>query len=216
MPRLLSFVRLSLFVLLVAPPLLAQPVLLGVKAGSSRSTMQSTSGGVASTPWGSRSDPSAGISAAVRVRGPLSVQVEGLYARRGWADGSESNLRLDYLEMPVLLRLAPEARRAVIPVVLLGVAPSTEVSCGGLRQPPMPTGFTRNNAAAQPMDCSSERQRQRDLGLVGSIGVDVPLRSMAITTELRHTRGTRDLTPLYSSVQRNRSMAVLVGVRMLR
>lgn len=202
--------------LFVAPPLVAQPVLVGVKAGSSWSTMQSTSGGVASTPWGSRSDASAGISAALHVRGPLSVQVEGLYARRGWADGAESNLRLDYLEMPVLLRLAPEARRAVIPVVLLGVAPSTEVSCGGMRQPPLPTDFSQNNALPQPIQCNDERQRRRDLGLVGSIGVDVPLRTMAITTELRHTRGTRDLTPLYSSVQRNRSMALLVGVRMLR
>ncbi len=195
-------------------PLRAQEIVYGIKAGASQADLLTVNRRTRdmSAPWDSRTDATVGVTVAIGARRLAALQLEALFARKGWRHvQSASELRLDYVEMPILLRLAPTRARDITPVMLLGVAPSAELSCGGRSRPPT-IGF--GPAPLQPIDCNEQRQRRYDVGLVGAVGADVSLGSVALTTELRYTHGVRDLSPASPFAEvRHRSMSVLVGVR---
>jgi hypothetical protein len=120
-------------------------------------------------------------------------------------------MRLNYLEIPLLVRLAASARHPIRPVVLLGAAPAFELSCSGRTRPP---SIPENPAPVGPLNCADYRTTRSDLGLVGALGAEWRLASITWTVEARYTHGIGDLTAEWNYVSTsNRSLALLVGIR---
>lgn len=202
---------LPALLLLASTPLSAQGPTLGVKFGASEARQQfSGSGGYESrTP--ARTAPTVSLTAAMPVRGPVGIQLEASYAPKGHSYPNGSTLNSDYLEIPLLLRVSAARARAVMPVVLLGVAPAFELSCGG---EVLPATVGRRNPSLQPRDCNFDRQTRYDFGYIGALGMDVPMRRGVFTAEVRYAHGAQNLVPRFQFVRVfNRSVSLLFGVR---
>ncbi len=203
---------LSTLLVLAATRLAAQGPTIGIKLGASeaRQHFSGSSGSTSRTP--ARTAPTVSLTAALPVRGPVGIQLEAAYAPKGHAYPSGANLKSDYLEIPLLLRLSPTRARAILPVALLGVAPAFELSCGG--QTFLATVGPGPGPPPQPRDCNFDRQTRYDFGYIGALGLDVPMRRGVFTAEVRYTHGAQNLVPRFEFVRVfNRSVAVLFGVR---
>jgi hypothetical protein len=203
-------VLLPALLLLASTTLLAQGPAIGIKVGASGARQQfSSSFSTDRTP--ARTAPTVSLAGSVPVRGPVALQLEAAYAPKGHTYPGGVTLNSDYLEVPLLLRVAPTRSRAVLPVALLGVAPAFELSCSGLTRPPTPGGTP---IPLRPRDCNQDRQTRYDFSYIGAVGVDVPMRRGVFTAEVRYTHGVQNLLPRLQFVRGfNRSLSVLVGVR---
>lgn len=171
----------------------AQALSLGVRAGPSRSHL---AGGAA----GNRRDGfTLGIAARRHLIGQVAVQVEALYSQKGWSAG-QSGLLLDYLEVPVLLRLsAPHWGPGVIVSALAGVSLATEVGC------------TWHRAVGSP-DCGGARDSRTDVGFVASLELEHRFSRGQGSFELRYVQGATNLSPTPTAIPiRNRSIVLLFG-----
>jgi len=190
--------------------LAGQSVTFGVKAGPNSSRQVGWCCGE-SNPFDSRTGLTGGVTASVHIRGPLAFQTELLYAGKGVRGIDVFQMRLHYLEIPLLLRLAPSARHSIRPVVLLGAAPAFELSCTGRTRPP---SIPESPAPVVPLNCSAYRTTASDVGLVGAFGAELRLASLTWTAEARYTHGIGDLTAEWNYVRTtNRSLALLFGIR---
>lgn len=196
--------------LLAATTLSAQRPTIGIKVGASEARQQFSST-LSTNRTPARTAPTVSLTAAVPVRGPIGLQLETAYAPRGHAYPSGVTLNSNYLEIPLLLRVAPTSVRSALPVALLGVAPAFELSCdGATRHATVGSGPN----PLRPRDCAYDRQTRYDFSYIGAIGIDVPVRRGAFTAEVRYTHGVQNLLTQFEFVRGfNRSVAVLFGVR---
>ena len=165
--------------------------------------------------WRSRVSPTFGAILRLRIRNALSIQFEGFYAKKGADFGdSASGLRIDYLEMPVLLRLASRTDTSGTGIaVLLGFALSREVGCrlryytgSNVASAMEATGFVANH------DCIERRSDAIDYGVVGAVELEGLLPLGRISVELRYTYGLANVASEFSGwAVRNRSVALLFG-----
>lgn len=198
-----------LSLLFTSQALFAQELSVGVKVGPNAARQVGWCCGE-SNPFDSRLGLTGGATGTIGLVGPIGLQVELLYAGKGMRGSPAFQLRLNYLEAPVLMRVMPARRQAVRPVILLGVAPAFELSCTARALPPEPASA----GPTEPVDCGDYRATKVDLGLVGGIGADVRVRGVVWTAEARYTYGIRDLTPQWDFVRTtNRSLAFLLGIR---
>ncbi len=202
---------LAWLALLLAQPLAAQGPTIGLKVGASQSSRAVRFGGMGTERSPAREAPTISLAAAFPLRGPVGLQVELAHVSKGETFPGGSLLRSNYLEVPLLLRVRPTGARALLPVALLGIAPAYELSCNGLATLPT-VGFSQ--PVVRERDCSGDRHTRYDFGLVGGIGVELPMRRAAFTAEVRYTHGLQDLYPRFEFVRGyNRSLSVLFGVR---
>lgn len=200
---------------LVAPLALgAQELSFELKSGANRASHHDFCCGDPN-PFGTRLGLLAGAAASVHVWGPVSLQTEALYSQKGVSGPGVFEMNMDYLETPILLRIADRSERAVRPVALVGVAPAFEMSCSGRTQP---FYLADGPPPPEPLDCNERRSRQTDLGLVAALGTEVRIsQRTAWTAELRYTHGVNDLVPQSTFVRTtNRSLTVLFGLRAMR
>lgn len=135
----------------------------------------------------------------------LALETDLLFVEKGMRDpGSE--LRIEYLELPVLLRFGvPLSDQRLRVFVHGGPAPAAEISCSArviFGQPP--TGF--------PEDCKRWRETKRDLGWVSGVGVLLRQPAYQVSFSWRHTEGLRDLARRERFMERfNDSRAFFVG-----
>ncbi|GLC24485.1 porin family protein [Roseisolibacter agri] len=131
--RTLLAATVTLSATLVAP-IAAQPVArpaprLGVLAGASIATLS----GDPVDEWGNRTGFVAGAALTVPLTSVVSFQPEVLFAQKGAAlseDGFTATFKLDYVEVPLLLRVdMPTTGSAVRPHLFAGPALAFKASC---------------------------------------------------------------------------------------
>ena len=132
-----------------------------------------------------------------------ALELEALYAEKGFTEGSGYQMHLGYVEIPILIRAKlPLVLGTVRPVLHAGVAPAQEVLCSGRTSgiflafgPPRPPVF-------EPLDCSHNRTRLWDVGAMGGAGFSFDLGEVSATVETRYSAG---LVNLYPNSQGHRS-----------
>jgi hypothetical protein len=191
----------------------AQPFFIGVRAGQSHSRQMVRFGSSClqrfcssnpMIPTGRRpSSPVSGISTTLELHELVAIESDLAFVERGMRDGI-NDLRLEYVELPVLLRLAvPITLKGPHVFVHTGFAPAREVSCWASRL---------QQQATIADDCDIWRGPHVDLGIVIGAGLLLRRPMYQITASYRRTSGRRNLAPDPTSQERfNRSSAVLLG-----
>jgi hypothetical protein len=132
---------------------------------------------------------SAGAFGRLALTPWLAVQADVVYAQKGARWYSSYEMRLDYLEAPLTVRLAsPVPLFGARPYLYSGVAPSVELRCGGYTTPPSILSVYPGPAPVA-LDCLSQRQRYTDRGTVLGGGVSLQRGRNEVALELRRVRG---------------------------
>ncbi len=191
---------------------------VGLKGGLSVSTLH---GDLPTDPFvrnGSRLGFGGGVSLTIGLEGPVSLQPEILFAAKGTSlgtieltDGSGNPIgtadvveTLDYLEIPLLVRLALPAAGPASPYLVAGPA-------GGVRLS-QKLALTGAGSGSTDLDVA----KSTDLGLALGGGLEMGRGRIRWSLETRYTLG---LTPAtedsYSDNARNGDLLVMAGVAIL-
>ena len=192
-------VRLRSAVLLLALALsassLAAQVQLGIKGGASFGNISNK--GVLPGDLETRTGFAAGISLGLGAS-LVGVGAEALYAQRGLKSDGTGDVKLDYLDVPVYLKVQVVAP-GVSPFGYIGPQVSFEVNC-----------------ANEDLDCSETGRSTTDYA--GVIGAGVKFGSgggAALTAEARYIYGLKDLeldTITSDESFKTRSFLILAGL----
>jgi hypothetical protein len=141
--------------------------------------------------------------------GPLAIQPEVLYVRMGGRDvidGSGSEFRFDYIQVPLLLKLK------IIPL-----GPMSPFICAGgygsylfrAREVTLVDGVV----VGDPADLG-ENYEKYDYGVVGGGGLKFKLPGISISIEGRYNYGLKNILtdPGPGESFKNRSMMALIGI----
>lgn len=164
---------------------------IGIKGGLSYGDVSNS--GV--FPGGARTRAGIAIGVAMLSGGPIGVGIEALYAQRGITGGSGNSRELDYIDIPVYLRVGmtvPEIQ----PFAYLGPQVSVELRCD-----------------ANGSSCPSGRDKWSYAGVVGA-GLRFQ-RAAGLSLEGRYIYGLSDLklgTVTDSENYQTRSFMILLGV----
>jgi hypothetical protein len=194
----------------IAGPAAAQTV-AGLKLGPAQARFNSS--------HLERSDWTTGLAVAAFATVPmvdeLSFQAELLYMRKGgrvdltWRGAPVSGtVRLDYLELPLLLRVDLPGPRARVLSAHGALGPSGALRVGCRLDLPDDSG-----TAQDCTDANGTAVRRFDFNLVGLAGVDIRLSRVTIVLEGRYHVGlitVDDITPSWG--RRTQTAAVQVGV----
>jgi hypothetical protein len=194
-------------------------LLVGALATGSAAAAQQTAlkGGVAvsrfdatgQTYWDDRL-VTTGFGGHIRYRfGPISLQPELLVLTKGAtasAAPEDEQLRLEYLELPLLVVLPVQVGR-LEPVVFAGPAIMLESRCRWVVR----EGGLRSNLGCDPPRDQLFRRTQFDYGVAAGGGASYPVGGGRILVEARHTWGLRDIHRDAGPEIRNRTFAFLVG-----
>ena len=221
--------RLALSMLLVVSSSgdAQQTVLLGARAGYVAARQVDDFGSSSALPGGS-----AGFAALFDITTWFGVEADVLYTQKGWRM-DRAWLGLDYLELPLLMRLAvpltdidagPDP--GLQPFVLLGSTHSFLVKCsrGGLSFDEPNSGIfgrpTRTSSHSQfPTSCARYARPDSDLGLTIGTGVTLRRPRGHLTFEVRHTKGFENVVtagrqlypPCHRCTITNRATQLLFG-----
>ncbi len=150
--------------LLASAPLSAQNVLT-LHAGASIATF----GGADVSGASSRTGVNIGASLTLPVTDVLGIQIGGAYAQKGATDRSESvdaTLAIDYIDVPVLLRIGIPSSSALSAHLLVGPAVSFQAKCSA-------KGTSQGTSVS--VDCSQFGAdiKNIDFGAMGGLGIDI-------------------------------------------
>lgn len=164
---------------------------VGIKGGLSYGDVSNS--GV--FPGGARTRTGLAIGLAMLSGGPIGIGAEVMYAQRGIVGGSGNSRELDYIDVPVYLRVGmtvPEIQ----PFAYLGPQVSLELKCG-------------SNGGS----CPSGRDMWSYAGVIGA-GVRFQ-RAAGLSLEARYVYGLSDLklgTVTDSENYQTRSFMILMGI----
>jgi hypothetical protein len=141
--------------------------------------------------------------------GPIALQPELMIATKGAGASmaaEEEQLRIEYLEVPVLL-VVPARVGALEPFVYGGPALMLETRC---------RWSERQNGLRASVNCDPPRgqvfaRNSLDYGLVGGGGVSYPIGAGRIMLEARHNWGLRNIRDGDGPAVRNRTFAMFLG-----
>ncbi len=165
---MLRSMRLSTIALaalaLTTTPLAAQNV-FGLHAGASIATF----GGADAGSPGSRTGLNVGASLTMPVSSTLGFQIGASYAQKGATDSSggiDATLALDYIEVPLLLRIGIPSTGSLSAHLLAGPAVSFEAKC---------TAKGSSGGVNVSVDCGqlAAAIRTVDVGAMGGVGLDI-------------------------------------------
>jgi hypothetical protein len=149
------------------------------------------------------------VSAFARLpAGAFAVQPELFFITKGArpAGDAASDIRIDYIEVPLLLLLPIPAAPPIGYHLYLGPAPAFEVGCS-----PAPDAATPGSRSCWLAD-DAEHRRKFDVGAVIGAAVSLPAGPGAVQFDARFTHG---LLNLYTGIEdvtvRNRSTALLAS-----
>lgn len=185
-----------------APPAAAQGLGVGVKGGLNFSTVVFDGTDFPAT---RTAGIVAGAFVTVPVLGWFTLQPEVLYSAKGadFDNGVRSELRLDYLEVPILLR---------VPLGAAGGARLYAVAGPSFGYRLRARSRTTFSGATEEIDIADDIE-QLDLGLAAGAGI--ALRALAV--EARYTHGLSDIDTDKDDrggvAVRNRAFAVTLGLR---
>jgi outer membrane protein with beta-barrel domain len=130
----------------------------------------------------------------------LGIEPELLYAQQGGRnDDTDAELRLDYVQLPVLLRYDFLEPSTVHPFVYGGPAFSLEVNCS-------------RTTEGHAVDCDQSSIHQRPFDFAGVIGAGVSLKvgREAVSLSARYLAGTAEVFD--NGVGKNRVLSFVAGV----
>ena len=188
--------------------LVAQSVSLGFETGVSSTQLV--------TPenyWGSRVGYVLGVSASVALSPWLAVQAGLRFHEKGAAVTDTFDMRIRYLEFPILVRFGvgrPEW--PIRPLLTFGVAPAAELACAAQGLPP-----TLSQASASRLvsfDCSSDRTDLWDDGLIAGAGFEVRLGRLRAALLAQRTAGQHNIASgyPYGFPIHNRATSVVLSI----
>jgi hypothetical protein len=164
-----------------------------------------------------------GIYLQIPLAGMVSLQPEAHYAQKGVTlTASEPtvgainlDLKIDYVEIPVLLRLDIGSQSAIHPVLLGGASVALRISCKtGLSAAGSST--TTNCDANGDGTSMADPFKKQDIGVVGGAGLALSGAGRTFLLQLRYNQGlatvaTKDAQVNGASVK-NSSFSLLLGV----
>jgi len=186
----------------------AQQLLLGGRIGRT-SAMQHLSD--PSFDYGRREGLSTGVAATLELRSWFALEMEGLYAEKGARIDGFYEMRIDYLDVPLLARVAsPVALYNLRPFLVAGLAPSVELHCSGYTTNPVAYSSSSNPPGTVPLNCDDQRRHHTDRGEVFGGGILLNRGRMQFTAEFRRTRG-QDISGYDCCQLRNDVTSILIG-----
>lgn len=162
-----------------------------IKAGVSHADVSNS--GALPGDLGPRTGLTVGLAFSATQSGPFGLGLEGLYAQRG-LDGT-GGPRLDYIDVPVYLRVMPSSSAGLTPFAYAGPQISFEVRC-------------RMDGAACP---DTGRPKTTYAAVVGA-GISL---GHALSIEGRYVYGLEDLklsTISTADSYKSRSFEILAGI----
>ncbi|MFY7922656.1 porin family protein [Gemmatimonas sp.] len=200
--RVILAVCTTLLLPLLATPLAAQRWSVGVLAGANRSTV----GGSDADQMESLIGVAGGVQLMRTLNDYVALEVDGLYSPKGASmknQGAAADVRLRYLEVPLLLHLGPSPRSTVRPFVTLGASAGVLLSC---------TARERANGTSVSADCDQLADFQNvDATLIGGAGLDARLGPGTMTLTVRYGYGVRNIVS--EAELQNRTFSFLAGWR---
>jgi hypothetical protein len=180
---------------------------VGIKGGYALSKYAITTTGAVPT-ISSMPSPVGGIYFSFGL-GPLAIQPEILYARTGTSlvvDGTGPEERLDYIQVPLLLKLNVIPAGPIRPFIYGGGYGAYLLKARGV-------WLVDGAVVGDPVDLG-ENYAKYDYGVVGGLGLTFKLPGLAISVEGRYNLGLMNIiqdAPLGEAIK-NRSLMALVGI----
>jgi len=160
-------------------------------------------------PVANLSNPVGGIYFSLKL-GPLAIQPEVLYARLGTKaelEGTGLAYRLDYIQVPVLLKFSVIPLGPVRPVIYAGGYGSYLIAA---------KGAIIDNGVTSPYVDVDDQFEKYDYGAVGGVGIEFKLPGISFSIEGRYNYGLRNIhapvSPEDTVAFKNRSLMALVGI----
>ncbi len=159
----------------------------------------------------------AGVFMKVPLSGMLSLQPEVHFAQNGVSISSAGgnvnslDLKLSYLEIPVLLRLdVGGANAAVHPILLAGASGAYRLQCSLSGKGSGPSVSTNCDAGTD----SEDPFKKSDFSAVGGAGIAFASMGHSLSLQLRYTHGLSSIasTDTEASKPKNRALGILLGI----
>jgi hypothetical protein len=203
------FMIVSLAVLCVAA-LLPQSLSagFGIKGGYAWSNFTLTETGPIPLTNQNMTSPVGGVFFNIKL-GPLTIQPEFLYVRMGGkyiVDGSGSEFRFDYIQVPLLLKLNIIPLGPISPFIFAG-------GYGSYLFKAKEVTLVDGVVDGDPVDLLAEYEKY-DYGVVGGAGLKFNLPGLSFSIEGRYNYGLQNILtdPGAGEAVKNTSMMVLVGI----
>jgi outer membrane protein with beta-barrel domain len=139
--------------------------------------------------------------------GSVSFQPEVLVVTKGFLETvgpADLQLKTDYLEVPVLLRLSTGAGSPFAPYLLVGPSLGYEIRCQ-----------IEEEVAGQQVtdDCNDDdpNHKKFDVGVTGGLGFEFAIGAGSLLIEGRYVHGLTDLNDGDSISERNRAFGAFLG-----
>lgn len=159
----------------------------------------------------SRSAPFFGGTLVVQPTGSLGFETGFLYMPKGSStdfEGGTGTLKIDYVEVPLLLRLGINlAASPIKPVVLLGGYVGFKAACEVEGE---------GDGVSAEIDCDEFDfdVKSTDFGVTGGLGVDIPIGARAILTPTaRYSRGLTDVPDVDAADAKNSAVQIGAALR---
>ena len=152
----------------------------------------------------------AGATVVKPFRNGLGLEIDALYSMKGAKadeDGSSFVTKVDYLEVPVMLRYDASSTGTVTPHFGAGVSLAYQVRCK------VEESSGSMSVSANCSELEDEQDitfKKFDVGIVAGAGVDFKSGSTTYTIGARYTFGLTDLTD--QANLRNRALQLFAGV----
>ena len=185
-----------------ATPAMAQEAAVGVKAGINSANVK-FEGDSANVSFDRRTGFVGGLFVVVPAKGRVALQAEALFSQKGAKineSGATGKVELDYLDIPLLLRVSSPAAPVSFHVF---AGPSF-----GVRLRAHSTGTFEGQTSDEDI---SDQVKRGDVGLVAGAGLDFG----RLTIDGRETWGMSDINKENDPELKikNRVFSVMVGVR---
>jgi len=201
--RIVLAAAAALLLPLLAAPLAAQRWSVGALGGANSSTV----GGSDAEGAKSRVGFAGGAQVVRTLTDNVALEVDALYSMKGAKgrdEGGTADVRISYVEVPLLLRLGPRTTGTVRPFATLGASADFRLTC---------KAEMRERALSVSVDCDEFADfRSFDATLIGGAGIDAPLGAGTMTLTVRYGYGLRNLVK--EDEVRNRAFTFLAGWRM--
>ena len=201
-------VCLTVLLLFLALPAAAQQTMFGVKGGVVVADVSVENVPDLSDP-DTRKDIVAGAFLQVPIAGNISLQPEILFIRKGFEspDASAADLRLDYVQVPLLIQYHLLSAGPVTPRLYAGPSLGFEAAC---------TLFGSDVEGAEAeSDCADENidTESADFGIAFGGGVDVSLGTIVVTGDVRYDLGVTNINGLEDEGSaKNRAWEFMAGI----
>jgi len=206
MKRLMIVALVALCVAALLPQTLSAG--FGIKGGYSLSKFALTAADPIPFAFQNLRSPVGGIFFSLGF-GPLAIQPEVLYVRMGGRDvidGSGSEFRFDYIQVPLLLKLKIIPLGPISPFIFAG-------GYGSYLLKAKEVTLVDGVVVGDPADLG-ENYEKYDYGVVGGVGLKLKLPGISISIEGRYNYGLQNILtdPGAGEAVKNRSMMALVGI----